>query len=83
MFANPKESAAILAKAYGNVKPEIAEIAVKNMAEIGYWGRSDFDIKGMNEFTRGLRIIGEVKGEIFWEKIIDRSFLPADLRGTS
>jgi NitT/TauT family transport system substrate-binding protein len=83
VFANPKESADILAKAYGNVKPEVAEIAVKNMVDIGYWGRGDFDIKGMNEFTRGLRIIGEVKGEIDWEKIIDRSFLPADLRGAS
>jgi len=37
----------------------------------------------MNEFTRGLKIIGEVKGDVDWEKVIDRSFLPADLRGSS
>ena len=82
VYANPKESAAILARDY-NIKPEVAEVAVNNLITIGYWSRGDFDLKGMNEFTRGLKIIGEVKGDVDWEKIIDRSFLPADLRGSS
>ncbi|HEX9465007.1 MAG TPA: ABC transporter substrate-binding protein [Alphaproteobacteria bacterium] len=82
IYANPKESAAILATEY-NLKPEVAEIAVRNLVEFGYWSRGDFDINGMNEFTRGLKIIGEVNGDIDWEKVIDRSFLPADLRGSS
>jgi NitT/TauT family transport system substrate-binding protein len=40
-------------------------------------------MKGMNEMTRGLKIIGEVKENVDWNKLIDRSFLPADLRGSS
>jgi NitT/TauT family transport system substrate-binding protein len=83
VFAHPDEAAAILAKTYTSVKPDVAHIAVKELVAAGYWSRGDFDIKGMNEFTRGLKIIGEVKDDIAWEKIIDRSFLPADLRGSS
>ncbi|MBI5910761.1 MAG: ABC transporter substrate-binding protein [Betaproteobacteria bacterium] len=82
LYANPKESAQIIAKAY-NLKPEVMEIAVNNLVAFRYWSRGEFDVKGMNEMVRGLKIIGEVKGEIDWDKIIDRSFLPADLRGGS
>jgi NitT/TauT family transport system substrate-binding protein len=82
IYANPKEASAIFAREY-NIKPEIAEIAVRRMSEIKYWSPGNFDVKGMNEFTRGLKIIGEVQGDVDWDKLIDRSFLPADLRGSS
>ncbi|MGQ0665200.1 MAG: ABC transporter substrate-binding protein [Pseudomonadota bacterium] len=82
VYANPKESAAILAKEY-NLAPAVAEIAVTNMAALNYWSRGNFDLTGMNEMIRGLRIIGDVTGEVDWNKIIDRSFLPEDLRGSS
>jgi NitT/TauT family transport system substrate-binding protein len=82
VYTNPKEAGTILAKEY-NLKPEVADIAVTSLVQMGYWSRGDFDIPGMNEFTRGLKIIGEVKGDVDWEKAIDRSFLPADLRGSS
>lgn len=77
IYANPKEAAAIFAKAY-DIKPDVAEAAVTNMVEIKYWGRGAFDIKGMNEMIRGLKIIGEVKEDVDWSKILDRSFLPPD-----
>jgi NitT/TauT family transport system substrate-binding protein len=82
LYANPKESAAIFAQVY-NLKPEVAETAINNMVQLQYWSRGNFDIKGMNEFIRGLKIIGEVQGEVDWDRLIDRSFLPADLRGSS
>lgn len=82
IYANPKEAAAIFGKEY-NLKPDVAETAINNMAQIKYWSPGNFDIKGMNEFTRGLKIIGEVKEDIDWSKLIDRSFLPDDLRGSS
>lgn len=82
IYANPKEAALIFGKEY-NLKPDVAETAIRNMAELKYWSPGNFDVKGMNEFTRGLKIIGEVQGEIDWDKLIDRSFLPTDLRGSS
>ena len=82
IYANPKESALIVAKAY-NLKPEVVEATINNLLPLRYWSRGEFDLKGMNEMVRGLKIVGEVTGEVDWEKIIDRSFLPADLRGGS
>ena len=82
IYSNPKEAAAIFAKEY-NLKPDVAETAISNMAQIKYWSPGNFDIKGMNEMTRGLKIIGEVKEDVDWSKLIDRSFLPNDLRGSS
>ena len=82
IYANPKESAAILAREY-NLPVPVAESAVNNMVALNYWSRGGFDIKGMNEMIRGLKIIGEVQGDIDWDKVIDRSFLPADLRARS
>jgi hypothetical protein len=34
----------------------------------------------MNEMLRGLQLVGEVEGNVDWEKVIDRSYLPNDLR---
>ncbi|HEX6978632.1 MAG TPA: ABC transporter substrate-binding protein [Alphaproteobacteria bacterium] len=82
IYANPKEAAEIFAKAY-NLKPEVAETAIRNMVELKYWSAGNFEIDGMNEFVRGLQIIGEVDGPVDWDKLIDRSFLPADLRGST
>ncbi len=82
IYAHPKESAAIFAKVY-NIPVTVAETAVQNMVNIKYWSRGDFNIEGMNQMIRGLKIIGEVTGDVDWSKLIDRSFLPADLRGSS
>lgn len=82
IYANPKEAGTILAKEY-NLPEPVAQQAVANMVAIGYWSRGNFDIKGMSEMVRGLKIIGEVTGDVDWDKIIDRSFLPADLKGAS
>ncbi len=83
IHANPAEAGRILARSYDNLRADVAERAVRNMIEIDYWSRGNFEIAAMNEMVRGLRIIGEVQGEIDWSRIIDRSFLPADLQGQS
>jgi NitT/TauT family transport system substrate-binding protein len=82
IYANPKEAGTILAKEY-NLPEPVAQQAVANMVAINYWSRGNFDIKGMNEMIRGLKIIGEVSADIDWDKIIDRNFLPADLKSSS
>jgi NitT/TauT family transport system substrate-binding protein len=83
IYANPKESAAILSRAYDKLPVEVAERAVDNMVKLNYWSRGDFEIKGMNEMVRGLKLIGTLKGEVAWDKVIDRSFLPPDLQKAS
>lgn len=80
---NPQEAARMLTRHYDNLRGDVAERAVRNMIEIDYWSRGNLEIPAMNEMVRGLRIIGEVQGDIDWGRIIDRSFLPQDLRGDS
>lgn len=79
IYQNPKEAAAILAKAY-NLDLPVAEEAVNNLVRLKYWGRGSFDLKAMDNMVKGLLITGELDGAVEWNKIIDRSFLPDDLK---
>ncbi|WP_430395364.1 ABC transporter substrate-binding protein [Ferrovibrio sp.] len=80
--ANPAEAGAIFAKAY-NLDTPLGEKAVRNMIAVGYWGKGDIDLAAMDRMVEGLRIIGEVDGPVDWSKLVDTSFLPADLRKPS
>jgi len=80
VYANPEEAAAILSRAYDNLPLAVARQAVANMVEVRYWSRGDLDVKGLNEFVRGMQLVGDWQGEVDWGKLIDRSFLPNDLR---
>lgn len=79
IYANPDEAAAILQKTW-NFDPAIAREAVRNMIGPKMWSLGDFDRAELDRTVEGLRLIGEVKGEIVWDKLIDQSFLPADLQ---
>jgi NitT/TauT family transport system substrate-binding protein len=79
IYANPDEAAAILQKTW-NFDPAIAREAVRNMIGPKMWSLGDFDRAELDRTVEGLRLIGEIKGEIVWDKLIDQSFLPADLQ---
>lgn len=79
IYKEPKEAAKILAETYERMPVPVAEAAIANMVKIKYWGRGGFEIDGMNEMVKGLKIVGAMKGDVDWDKVIDRSFLPAEL----
>lgn len=85
MYANPKESAAIIAKAYSLDVP-VAEATVRNLLAsekkggIPYWGPGDIRIDTMDNMIRAQKIVGAMKGDADWSKLIDESFLPDDLK---
>ena len=85
MYANPDESADIIAKAY-NLTPEVARSAVKNLltshakSGVKYWSGGEINLKAMNEMMRAQKIVGALKDDPDWSKIIDESFLPDDLK---
>ncbi|MGB9366245.1 MAG: ABC transporter substrate-binding protein [Xanthobacteraceae bacterium] len=85
MYANPDESAEIIAKAY-NLAPDVAKSAVKNLlgshekSGVRYWSGGEINLKAMNEMMRAQKIVGALKDDPDWSKIIDESFLPDDLR---
>lgn len=82
LYEQPEEAAKLVAKAYGEkLTEEVAISAVKNMVAIDYWGRGGFDMPGLEAMLQGLRDQGAWEGPIDWDDVLDRSFLPEDLRG--
>ena len=85
MYANPDESADIIAKAY-NLSSEVARSAVRNLLSshdksgVRYWSAGEINLKAMNEMMRAQKIVGALKTDPDWSKIIDESFLPDDLK---
>jgi NitT/TauT family transport system substrate-binding protein len=85
MYANPDESGDIIAKAY-NLSPEVARSAVKNLvgshdkSGVRYWSGGEINLKAMNEMMRAQKLVGALKDDPDWTKIIDESFLPDDLK---
>jgi NitT/TauT family transport system substrate-binding protein len=85
MYANPDESADIIAKVY-NLEAAVARSAVKNLlgshdkSGVKYWSGGEINLKAMNEMMRAQKIVGVLKDDPDWSKIIDESFLPDDLK---
>jgi NitT/TauT family transport system substrate-binding protein len=79
IYQNPKESGAILAKAY-NLDLAVAETAVNNLVRMKYWGTGKFDYAAMDNMVKGLLLTGELTEKVDWKTIVDTSFLPDDLR---
>lgn len=80
IYANPDETAAILQKMW-NFDAAIAKQAVHNMIEPKMWSLGDFNRAELDRTAEGLKLIGELKEDVDWSKIVDQSFLPKDLQG--
>ena len=81
IYAQPEEAAKLIAKRYGDTLPlTVAIPAVKRMVEMNYWSRGNFEMAGLNAMTKALERQGELSGSVDWEKVLDRSYLPEDLR---
>jgi len=85
MVANPKDSALIIAKAY-NLEPAVAESTLRNLLAsektggVPYWGPGDIRLDTMDNMIRAQKIVGALKGDPDWSKLVDESFLPDDLK---
>jgi NitT/TauT family transport system substrate-binding protein len=85
MVANPKDSALIIARAY-NLEPAVAESTVRNLLAsekkggVPYWGPGDLRVDTMDNMIRAQKIVGALKGDPDWSKLVDESFLPEDLK---
>ena len=85
MQTNPDESAQIIAKAY-EMDATAVRTVLRNLIEkkapggLPYWGAGQFKWDSMNNMVRAQRLVGVVKGEVDWTKMVDESLLPADLK---
>lgn len=82
IYAHPDQAADIVADMYhGNA--QLYRAVFKNFVKIHYWDEGALDYAGMNRMVEGLQIIGKQKGPVDWQKMVDTSFLPADLKSAS
>jgi NitT/TauT family transport system substrate-binding protein len=78
-YADPAAAAALLQESF-KLTPEVAKVAVDNMVKSRMWSEGEFDRAELDRMTDGLKLIGELNGDVDWSKLVDTSFLPADLK---
>ncbi len=82
IYANIDEAARITSQRYGDTLPAaVAPIAMKRMASINYWSRGAIDMQSLETVVGALKRQGEWDASLDLEKLVDRSFLPDDLKG--
>lgn len=74
IYANPEETAKIVAKRY-NADEKLILASIHNLIAIKYWSPGEFEYEGMDNMVKGLQIVGEVDGKIDWSKVVDTSYL--------
>jgi NitT/TauT family transport system substrate-binding protein len=79
IYQNPAEAGRILQKSY-NLEPDLATEAVNNMIAPQMWSEGEFNLVELDRMVDALKLTGDVKGDVDWSKLIDKSFLPADLQ---
>lgn len=80
LYADPAGGAKILERDF-KLTPAVARQAVDNMIAAKMWSRGEFNQAELDRMIGGLRLIGEVKGDVDWHTLVDPAYLPADLKG--
>ncbi|WP_133648120.1 ABC transporter substrate-binding protein [Paraburkholderia flava] len=82
VYADPAGAAKLLETSF-KLTPDVAREAVDNMVKSRMWSDGDFDRAELDRMTDGLKLIGELNGDVDWSKLVDLSYLPADLKARS
>jgi NitT/TauT family transport system substrate-binding protein len=80
IYADPDGAADVLHRMW-QFDPPIAQQAVRNMIGPKMWSRGEFNRVELERLADGLRLVGEVQGDVNWTGLIDQSYLPKDLQG--
>lgn len=79
IYADPAAASKLVAKQF-NMDPALAEQAMANMIAPHMWSEGNIDLNELNRIADGLILIGEIGERPDWTKLVDRSYLPADLQ---
>ncbi|WP_322880500.1 ABC transporter substrate-binding protein [Pandoraea sputorum] len=78
-YADPAGAAKIIETSF-KLTPAVAKEAVDNMVRSHMWSTGEFDREELDRMVDGLKLVGEIKDNVDWSKLVDTSFLPADLK---
>jgi len=83
MHEKPAEASKFTEKYFEKVQPDVLARVTKGLVDSGYWSEGAIEMDRLKNMARGLELVGDLKGEIDWGKVIDKSFLPPDLQSTN
>ncbi len=78
-YRDPAAAAKLLETSF-KLTPDVAREAVDNMIRAHMWSEGEFDQSELNRMTDGLKLIGEIKEDVDWTKLIDSSMLPKAIK---
>jgi NitT/TauT family transport system substrate-binding protein len=78
--ANPVEAAKILASVYAPLPPGAVEDLIKELVDADFYSEGAIEMEPLQNVVRAMRYTGMIEGDVDLAKMIDTSFLPADLR---
>ena len=81
IYADPAGAAATMAR-FLHLSPDVAKESVAQLIAVKEWSEGGFDFSELQRAIDGLRLVGELHGDVDWRGLIDQSYLPADLRKT-
>lgn len=79
MFAHPDVAAKTYAKDW-HIAPDVAKTILPRLLSTHYFSRGDFNMPGLEAALEGLKMIGSVTKPVDLAKLVDKKFLPEDLR---
>jgi len=84
IYAHPTEAGQIMAKYY-DMNPELSVAIVESMTKTKQrlWDEGEIDIAELTSLQQGMMLTGAKVGDVDWQKLIDLSYLPADLQAKS
>ena len=79
IYADPAAAELTLARMF-KVSPEVAHEVLTRVMKAHIWSEGNFVQAELDRITDGLRLVGEVTGDVDWKTLIDPEYLPADLQ---
>lgn len=79
MIAHPDEAATTYAKDW-QIAPDQAKTVLRQLVATNYFSRGDFNMPALKTALQGLQMMGVIEKPVDLDKLIDKEFLPEDLR---
>jgi NitT/TauT family transport system substrate-binding protein len=80
IYENTDEAIQILSKLYEPLPPAEVAIMVKELVDAKFWSEGRIEMPLLENTARAMKYVGMLEKDVDLTKMVDSSFLPADLR---
>jgi ABC-type nitrate/sulfonate/bicarbonate transport system substrate-binding protein len=80
IYEHTDEAIEILSKVYAPLPPSEVAIMVKQLVEAKFWSEGRIEMPLLEQTVHAMKGVGMLQKDVDLKKIVDSSFLPADLQ---